>query len=397
MKTARNQFLLTAMLALFVLLSVILAAINIADFAMAEIDADTVTQMIAQNEGNPPEQLPGEFPEDFRRGPMGPDSPELRDSVRYFTVAFYENGTAQVISYNINAVSREEAADWAKSLTAGTTGWTRTTYRYRVYQTGDKVCVTVIDQGRELISSFRTLKISIIGGTIGLAIAFVVLLYASRRIIKPIEDADRRQKKFMADAEKEFKVPLTVISANTELLEREHGSSEQTQSINRQVRKMTALVSRIGEMSVIPENGAPAAVNLSDLIRQMTEVEKPVFEAAGIRLATEIESGVQVAGEEKVFRKILEEIIANAEDYSISKAKFVLRKDKERVILIESNDTSLPDMDANHAFDRFTRLENAGGVEGAGLGLSYVREWVQDYGRIDAKVENGCFRIRITL
>ena len=400
MREARKKFLMSAMIALFVLLSEILAIINGVNYTMASADADVVTQMIAQNKGSfgPPRQETV-VQDDFRRfGPMGPDSPEIRESLRYFTAAFDSEGEARLVAYEITAVSEEEALEWAKSLASESTGWSRATYRYRVYEAEGVTYVTVIDQGRELLSSWRILRISIIGEISGLVIAFLVLLQVSRKLFRPLEEADRKQKKFMADAEKEFKVPLTVIRVNTELLEKEHGSSNETQSINRQVKKMTGLVGRLGNMAIFADENKPEAFNLSALIGQMADEAKPVFETAGLKLVTELESAVEAAGEEDTYRKIVKELLSNAEKFSCSEAKISLSREKDRIILRTINDTKLPDMDASHAFDRFVRLENAAEAEGAGLGLSYVREWVQTLsGRCNAKVENGLFHVRITL
>ena len=96
-------------------------------------------------------------------GPMGPESPEMNASMRYFTYAFDSDGNAEQIAYQISAVTEEEAESWAESLADEKMGWTRGTYRYRVYEHKDKTYVTVIDQGRELLPSFRILSICVCG------------------------------------------------------------------------------------------------------------------------------------------------------------------------------------------------------------------------------------------
>ena len=68
---------------------------------------------------------------------------------------------------------------------------------------------------------------------------------------------------FIAKLESQFKMPLTVINANTEIIEKEKGSDEITKSINRQVRKMTGLVRELRELSVFEE---------SDIVISKTDV-----------------------------------------------------------------------------------------------------------------------------
>ena len=430
MKTARKKFLITAMLAVFILLTVLLAIINGVSYSMATADADVLTQMIAMDHGRFSRQderlemQPADEEESSQAaeteaapaalqagpdaarafspfgkpGPMGPSSPEIHDSLRFFTVAFDSGGNAQIIALNISAVNGEEAVSWAESLKNETTGWSRWTYRYRVYEWEDRTYVTVIDQGREILPSFRILMISVIGGLAGLITAFLVLLYVSRKLFRPLEDADRKQKQFIAEAEREFKVPLTVISADTELIEREHGTTEETQSINRQVRKMKNLVTRLGALAIFEDQDQAVSTNLSRLISEMAESTAADFAAAGISLTTDTGKNIQVQGEEGMYRRILAELIANALKFSKSEAGFTLQKEKDRVILRASGDADLPDGEVSQVFDRFVRLENAEGKEGPGLGLSYVREWVQSLaGRVDAKVENGIFCVKISL
>ena len=163
----------------------------------------------------------------------------MNASLRYFTVAFSQNGeTVETVAYRISAVTESEAQSWASELLKETTGWTKFTYRYRVYGKGGVTYVTVIDQGREMLPSYRILIISAIGEAICLVIGWFVLLAIGRKIYAPIEEADRKQKNFIRNANKEFRVPLTVISGNTELTERKYGPDDETRSTRRQLGKL---------------------------------------------------------------------------------------------------------------------------------------------------------------
>ena len=71
---------------------------------------------------------------------------------------------------------------------------------------------------------------------------------------------------------------------------------------------------------------------------------------------------------------------------------------KKIISWIATNDTNLPDGTVDQVFDRFTRLDNAKDIPGAGLGLSHVKEIVKAHnGRASAKVEYGVFTLRISL
>ena len=186
------------MLSVFALLTVLLSIINGVNFTMAGNDADMLTQMISDRHGafsdredrgqkkknadhatsdNAQPAFEGKFGEPHGIGPMGPSSPDMNSSLRYFTYAFDKKGNSEKISFKLSAVTEEEAEAWAKTLSSSavdSTGWTRGTYRYRVYKEGKRTYITVIDQGRELLPSYRILIISIFGEILGLLISFFV-------------------------------------------------------------------------------------------------------------------------------------------------------------------------------------------------------------------------------
>lgn len=438
MVKARKRFVLFAMLCVFVLLFILLGIINGVNFTMASEDADRVTETLAQQRGTfgapvlptpdpqgievpemtPPENAPQgmEKPENLPEGaqqqgipfgffpgftgPMGPDSPEMEQSLRYFTFSFDRDGNAERVALQISAVDEEEALAWARSLLKEhETGWTRTTYRYRIYEADGKTYVTVIDQGRELLPCFRILLISCIGLAVGLLASCVALVFIGRRLFKPLEEADRKQKRFIADAEKQFKVPLTIINADTEIMEREKGETEQTQSINRQVKKMIGLIKNLSNVGVFDDRDLTMLrCDLSALAKEAYDAAKGRFEEKGIDLRIDADQPTVVVGDSEALHELMDELMENALKFSLSHAELKVGTEDGHHVIVLSNDTDLPDGSLDQAFDRFTRLDNAKDVPGAGLGLSHVKEIVQAHnGRAGAGAANGEFTLRINL
>ncbi|MBQ8954418.1 MAG: HAMP domain-containing histidine kinase [Clostridia bacterium] len=409
MNKARKRFVLYAMLAVFALLGILLGIINGVNFTMASQDADEITRMLSENQG----AFPGMRPMDdmnprmnmrngrpAQMGPLGPDSPEMIASMRYFTFAFDDEGNAERVAFFVSAVSEEDAAAWARSLVnEHETGWTGATYRYRVYEANGKTYVTVIDQGRELLPSYRILIISVIGLAVGLIVSYLVLMDIGRRLFKPLEEADRKQKRFIADVEKEFKVPLTIINANTEIMEREGGETDQTRSINRQVKRMTALVKDLASVAVFDEeNLTKAPLDLSALAMAAADAARGQFEDKGRALRLNAAAPAMVSGDSEAMSDMLVELIDNALKFSLSWAELTVRQTEGRVTVTASNDTTLQAGSVDQVFDRFTRLENAQDVPGTGLGLAHVKDIVKAHnGRASARVADGVFTLRIDL
>lgn len=375
---------------------------SIADAAPADKTEEAVLPNADASQNQPPDKPQGDQrrKRGSRIGPMGPDSPETVLSTRYFTYAFDENGNSEKIAFALSAVDEEEAVSWADSLRrVQQTGWTRTTYRYRVYHSGGWDFVTVIDQGRELLPSFRILIISVIGGLLSVAVSYAFLLSVSERLFKPLEDADRKQKRFIADVERDFKVPLTVVDADAEALEKENGETEETRSIHRQARRMAALVKDLSALAIFDDAEFEASeLDLSGFARAAADGWREKFTDNGISLTTKIADGVTVQGDGASMAALLEELLENALKFGKDYAELSVSQEGGRVEILTKNGADLPSKSVEQVFDRFTRLENAKDAPGVGLGLSRVKEIARAHnGRVSAKAADGAFTLRVSL
>lgn len=61
---------------------------------------------------------------------------------------------------------------------------------------------------------------------LGPAAVFVLVVIFSRMVFRPVEESIQKQKRFITDASHELKTPLTIIDANTEVMEMESGESQ---------------------------------------------------------------------------------------------------------------------------------------------------------------------------
>ena len=398
MNKVRRKLVVSAMAALLILLTALLAVINVINFALVAEDADRITETIAEGGGefrdkmkNGDEPAPG-----GRLSPMGPDSPETPFTARFFTVRFDKNGKAETVAHNISAFTEDEAKEIAGKLVGEKrTGWVMTTYRFRVYKKSGATYVTVIDQGRELTPSYRILTVSVIGEAVVLILALAFLSAFSRKLIRPVEEADRKQKKFIGEAEAAIKVPLTVIGADVEIIERTSGPTDRTASIRRQVGRMTEITKKLRTMSLI--EGERELFDLSAAVKRAALSSADGFSVRGIALDLDVEEGVKIGADEGSLSKAVTELFENAAKFAKSRASATLKREGERVTFSVTNDADLHDGPVEQAFDRFVRLPNAGGVPGDGIGLCSVRDAVRGAGgRVSVVCSNGEFTVRAT-
>lgn len=98
-----------------------------------------------------------------------------------------------------------------------------------------------LDCSRE-ISVFRSLLFSsILVAFLGLFAVFVLLFILSKRIVKPLSESYEKQRCFITDVGHEIKTPLTIISADVDVLDMEYGESEWLRDIQLQIKRLTAL------------------------------------------------------------------------------------------------------------------------------------------------------------
>lgn len=401
MKQAKQKFIRTALAAIGVLLLSLLAVINVTGFTMAATDADRVLERLSGSHGafQPNAAFGREENKTGAFGPMGPSSPEMEKSLRYFTFAFDETGGAETVAFEMTAVSEAEAETWAKSLLSGSSGWTKGTYRYRVYRFGDRTYVTVIDQGRELTAPYRILIISAVGFLAAMLLSFFVLRFAADKFLGPVEEADRKQKRFIARAESDLKAPVDSIAQSNENLERAYGENEDVKNIGRQVKKLSRLAGRLGSLSVFDEGDlTKTETDLSSLLTEAVDRAKSKYADRPIKIDVTVPDGVTFTADAEYLKKALWELTGNTCKFAVSAGAVTLERQNERLRLTFQNDTTLKPGSYEAAFDRFVRLPNADAVPGAGLGLSVVRDVVKAHnGRVKAEVRDGTFTVTVTL
>ncbi|TGY93503.1 HAMP domain-containing histidine kinase [Petralouisia muris] len=242
------------------------------------------------------------------------------------------------------------------------------------------------------------------GGAI--LLLFFLAIYLAKKIVKPLEESYRRQKQFISDAGHELKTPVSIISANAELLAREAGSSQWLSNIQYENERMGVLVAQLLEL-VRTENVSPRmeCIDLGRLVSgEALPFESVAFEN-GVTLESSVADGVQVSGNSIQLRQLISILLDNAIRHCGhgGTVGIVLAKGKNAAFLSVINDgEEIPKEQREKIFERFYRADQARNSESGnyGLGLAIAKAVVTAHrGRIEvlcheAKVE---FAVRIPL
>ena len=210
-------------------------------------------------------------------------------------------------------------------------------------------------------------------------ICFTALL--SKWMVSPIKKAFDNQRRFVSDASHELKTPLTIISANADVLQNEIGFRRQISSIKTQADRMNGLVHDLLTLAKTDEGRTEITMsefNLSGAILSTAlEFESLAFEE-GKQYSYEIEEGVSFIGGEKYIKQLAGILIDNAIRYSDANGtiKISLQKDGSRArISVYNTGIGVPDIERTRIFERFYRSDESRAREtgGYGVGLSIAR------------------------
>jgi signal transduction histidine kinase len=184
------------------------------------------------------------------------------------------------------------------------------------------------------------------------------------------------------DIAHDLRTPLTRLRQRLELAQRRtHSLEGWRRSAEGCISDMDAILETFGALLHIAqiESGMPvrrfATVDLSDLLRTLSEVYQPTAEEKEQHFTADIASGLAVWGERELLSQMIANVIENAMKHSPMRASIGLRTIQSTsgtAVAVVDNGPGIPVADRGRVFRRFCRLESSRSTPGSGLGLSLV-------------------------
>lgn len=392
LKKLEWSFIRAAMCSLLAVLILLLAILNMANFINLANDADTLLEMIVENDNKMP--LMDKHSPGFKLH-VGHLTPltlprETESRARYFVVHGSEDGSVVSVDLAmVNYVDESTArACFLHVIGSGKDNGFYDRYRYLVTKNGSTVTAAFLDCDLEFGSAFRLVAISgilILGVTL---LVFLLVLSLSRHILRPYAISSERQKRFITDAGHELKTPLTIITANAEVLEAELPGNEFLQNIKHQTERMTKLTHDLVVLSKMDETVEAAKTeqfSLSDAVWEIASPFRSVAEAGGKSFHFHVEEDIQFRGDAGAMGRLISALLDNAVKYSNDGGtiRLQLTRQKKNIVLEVFNTCDpLATADPERLFERFYRDEAARTREsgGTGIGLSMARAIVEANG-----------------
>jgi signal transduction histidine kinase len=210
-----------------------------------------------------------------------------------------------------------------------------------------------------------------------------------------VEESVEKQRQFITDAGHELKTPITIISANTEVLQMQVGENQWVDSIKNQTRRLNHLVKNLLELSKMDETppGQFSDFDLSAAIAEAAEAFEVPAEAAGIEFISEIQPDIHMTGSREELYKLATILLDNALKYSDGAGPIRITLSRQRKITLTVYNTCehVDPAKTGRLFERFYRADESRSREtgGSGIGLSIAKAITERHkGRISASTED---------
>ena len=404
----RIRFVSMAALALTICLTLVMAIVFFLTDEGFERQMNTAVNMLLANNGEMP--LPDVMPDPG----ISKISEEFSFEARYFSVVTDKDG--EVIRINteqVHAIDEEGAKDivdavanerfmygddpitaFFEAIAGGDSNKFKGRFHYRgnIYYYDSKVLpdgsvmrVFVDATSRFMIVHQIYYYMFIVCVSI-LLIFSLLFIFLSERITEPFIKNQEKQKRFITNASHELKTPLTVISANIEMIEMTGNKSKWTESTSRQVKKLSQLVSNLVTLSKLDEKDELILtdVEASKIVSEQAEPFAAVIESAGKTYEKDIAEGIVIKSEARGVQELTSILLDNAQKYCDDNGRVVIKleqlgkgtKAKGARLTVTNSYADGSGVDYNRFFERFYREDTSHNSKkgGFGIGLSIAQE-----------------------
>lgn len=257
-----------------------------------------------------------------------------------------------------------------------------------------------VDSGEVLIAL-------VVVGAFAILVAGVLSWLVARRAVRPLGDALRIQRTFVADASHELRTPLAVLDARIQVLQRglapdhELHSDEMRSDIAAIRRDSKALIDVVNDLllaaaaDLVTTDGQPERVaEVADVVDVLTEtVESMRVLAAERNVRIELETdaaarphaAIAATSLRRCVLALLDNALVHSPDGSIITVRLRATKGSLDVVVADQG-SGVQGIDPARIFDRFARASASTAADpertraGFGIGLSLVRDTVVRHG-----------------
>lgn len=257
-------------------------------------------------------------------------------------------------------------------------------YRYKAY--GEYILVAFMDNAVMQESITTLFRYTLILGGIAIIVMFFFARIAAQKIVQPLEESYQKQKQFISDAGHELKTPISVVSANAEMIERQVGTNQWLANIQHENIRMGRLVMQLLELArteqVVSEK---TEIDFSHLVLGETLPFETVAFERGLTLESDISENICITGNAQQLAQLVSILIDNGIRHSADGGAVTVSLMAEKgnaVLSVRNMGNPIPAEKQKYLFERFYRVDEArnGEENHYGLGLAIAKSIVTVHG-----------------
>lgn len=338
------------------------------------------------------------------RGPHF-DTNQFKLSTFYSVAISYDNKVIEIRNDDAAVYTDAELESAARQVLkkSDTNGVIDNLVYYRMDK-GGYTLVSFMDNTIIRESMNTLFRYTLVFGGVAIIALYFLAVYLAKKIVTPLEESYQKQKQFISDAGHELKTPVSVVSANAELLSREIGDNQWLANIQYENERMGKLVGQLLELART-ENVTPQMeyLDLSRLVAGgVLPFESVAFEN-GLTLNSQIADGIISLGNSTQLSQLVSILVDNAIRHSQNgKEVFIsLTHTRSNAVFSVINDGEpIPQEQMTQLFERFYRADEARNGEDKhyGLGLAIAKAIVEaHHGKIEVSCYDGkvCFTVQL--
>ena len=340
----------------------------------------------------------------FKPG-FDPETPKFQLSTFYTVAISYDGKVLEIKNNPATVYSDDTLEQMARNIIkeSNSTG-TLDNLTFLKTDKNGYILVAFMDNTVVNESAMTLFRYTLIFGGVALVVFFFLSQILAKKIVAPLEESYQKQRQFISDAGHELKTPVSVVSANAELLSRQIGDNQWLQNIQYENERMGMLVGQLLDLART-ENVTPQMerVDFSRLVAGETLPFESVAFEKGLVLSSDIASGIVVEGNSSQLKQLTAILLDNAIRHSKAdgQVRLTLTKDHGAAQLsVVNHGDEIPSEHREQIFERFYRMDPArnGADKHYGLGLAIAKAIVTGHhGRIEVLCYNGLVEFRVNI
>lgn len=313
--------------------------------------------------------------------------PKSVGSIDFFVLMADKNGI-YLASLNNDDLTEEAAQKYiSRIMKSSSSSGMMDTLQFFTVEKNNGTLMVFTDKSAELDMLDQLTQTTTIIGILSFIALSVLTLFLSKKSIRPIKVAFEKQKQFISDASHELKTPLTIISANADVLSDEIGNNKWLNYIKSQTERMNILVNDLLNLTRLENNTSDFICCEFNLSKAIENTALP-FECQAFEMQKsfdiDIQDGLTVNGSERHIKQMTAIFIDNALKYSNEGGtiRVTLKAQGDKKILsVFNTGQGVHDDEKEKIFERFYRSDDsrARSTGGYGLGLAIAKSVIDKH------------------